>query len=190
MRRIQLVIILSVMVIGLFSCGKDDYMTFVGTWGVKQIDYYNIDYYGQPIEASRTTFYFTPGDMESGIDLVYRSDRTGEMRDRSRDTLYYNDSTYIVRPDTVLVTPFTFSYHKDDQILYMNVKGDRPYTGLMNILQLENNLFRYTYEYLPNTVEEAVLVRLSNDTRERKSNDKAVKPQYRPRRKNSLLSNY
>lgn len=198
MKRILLFIFALTMVLGWTSCGKNDYLAFVGKWGVDQIDYYNIDFYGQPIESTRETYHFTPGDPDNGIDLIFRDDRTGEMRDRSRDTLgipVYDqdnnpvDTIYVICPDTTVVTNYTYSYHNDDALLYMNMEAvvhfyrrtyvndtyqdnleevDRRYTYRMRIELLTDESFIYENEYDINYVEKARLIRLSNDVRSSK----------------------
>lgn len=186
MKSIKLALVLAIIALGFASCSKD-YMTFVGTWGVEDIEYYNIDFYGNPITNSIKKYHFTPGDPNDGIDLIFRADRTGEMRDRSRDTLYLTDSTYILCPDTTLVTKFTYSYHKDDATLYMNMKVAHPFTYEMSILDLTDNSFVYVNEYDENYVEKAWMKRIGDakaSTPSRKS-----KPVSRPRMKGSLLSN-
>lgn len=164
------------------SCGKtnsDAYKTFVGTWGVEKINYYNIDYAGNPIAASMSTYNFVPGDTQSGIDLVFREDKTGEMRDRSQDTLFLNWNaethtyeTIIICPDTTLVTKFTYSYDAAESILYLNMEYVRTYK--MNILNLEKNAFVYENEYGENYVEKAYLKRLSDTPSKTSSNAKAT----------------
>ena len=195
MKRIILFFFALAMVLGWTSCGKNDYMAFVGTWGVERIDYYNIDFYGQPIENTVETYYFTPGDPDNGIDLVFRNDRTGEMRDRSRDTLIFisdiidNDTIIdtIICPDTTLITNFTYSYHDDDATLYMNMLVAQPFTYQMRIESLTNNSFVYENEYRLHIVEKAYLVRISDDTRHA---DRASKSSLRQRRWGSMFSNY
>ena len=195
MKRIILFFFALAMVLGWTSCGKNDYMAFVGTWGVERIDYYNIDFYGQPIENTVETYYFTPGDLDNGIDLVFRNDRTGEMRDRSRDTLIFisdiidNDTIIdtIICPDTTLITNFTYSYHDDDATLYMNMLVAQPFTYQMRIESLTNNSFVYENEYRLHIVEKAYLVRISDDTRHA---DRASKSSLRQRRWGSMFSNY
>ena len=183
------------MVLGWTSCeNSNDYKAFVGTWGAKRIDYYNIDYAGQPIESTIETYYFTPGDPDNGIDLIFRNDRTGEMRDRSRDTLYIPvyennipvDTTVIICPDTTLVTTFTYSYHKDDNLLYMNMEVENPFTYRMQIELLTDESFVYINEYKLNEVEKAQLIRLSNDTRATRSST----PVRVPHKPGSIFGNY
>lgn len=195
MKRIILFFFALAMVLGWTSCGKNDYMAFVGTWGVERIDYYNIDFYGQPIENTVETYYFTPGDPDNGIDLVFRNDRTGEMRDRSRDTLIFisdiidNDTIIdtIICPDTTLITNFTYSYHDDDATLYMNMLVAQPFTYQMRIESLTDKSFVYENEYRLHIVEKAYLVRISDDTRHA---DRASKSSLRQRRWGSMFSNY
>ena len=118
------------------SCNKNktDYKSFVGTWGVEKIEYFNIDYYGHPISSSIESFNYNPNDPDNTIQLVFREDKTGEMRDGAIDTLYldYNEETQVYetvlyRPDTVLVYTFTYSYDKSESALYMNMKYTYPY---------------------------------------------------------------
>ena len=143
------------------------YESFIGIWGVDQIDYYNIDYAGNPIASTIETYDFTPGDPDGGIDLVFYANKTGEMRDRSQDTLWldYNTETHqyetiIICPDTTLVTAFTYSFDADESILYMNMEYTR--TFLMKISDLEDNSFIYTNEYEQNYVEKAYMKRITD----------------------------
>lgn len=187
MKGIKLVLVLAMITLGLASCSKD-YTMFIGTWGVEDIEYYNTDYWGNPIENTIKKYHFTPGDPKDGIDLVFRADRSGEMRDRSRDTIYLTDSTYIYCPDTTLVTKFTYSYHKDDATLYMNMEVLHPFTYQMKIPEISSNNFVYVNEYDNNYVEKAWLKRIGDA----KANTptRGSKPVYRPRMKGSLLSDY
>ena len=196
MKRILLFFAVLVTVLGLNSCGnKDDYKAFVGTWGVDRIDYYNIDYAGDPIPASFETYTFTPGDPDNGIDLVFREDRTGEMRDRSRDSLavpVYEgneivDTAIIICPDTTLITRFTYSYHDDDALLYMNMEVEHPFTYKMRIELLTDESFIYVNQYKKYTVEKARLIRLSNDVPDK---GKAPKPTCIPHKPGSMFGNY
>lgn len=168
-------IFVAVAIAALFftSCKKDDYKTFVGTWGVEQIEYYNIDYAGNPIAASYESYIYNPNDIENGIQLIFREDKTGEMRDNAIDTIWLdlNEQTqeyesYIVNPDTTLVYPFTYSYDKNSSALYMTIRYSYPYeysrTFLMKVSDLTNNSFVYENEYTINYVEKAHLKRLSN----------------------------
>lgn len=143
-----------------------DETAFVGIWGVERIDYYNTDFFGNPIPQTMVTYYFTPGDPENGIDLVYWEDRKGEMRDRSRDTLYiYNTGGYVVDtiicPDTTLITGFSYAYHPEDSLLYMNMETQYPFTYQLFISSLTDDSFVYENEYDSHYVEKAYMKRLS-----------------------------
>lgn len=140
---------------------------FWGSWGVEKIEYYNIDYAGNPIEASMETFEMTPGDPQSGIDLIFRQNKTGEMRDRSQDSIWtdWNPQTQqyetlIVNADTTLVTTFTYLVDGEDSTLYLNM--DYARTFMMDIQKITDNTFIYTNEYDVDYIESAYLVRLSN----------------------------
>lgn len=188
-KKLSLFTIAMTLVAMMASCGKSDYQAFVGTWGLERLDYYDIDYAGNPIESTIKTTYFIPGDMQSGIDLVFRDNRTGEMRDRSRDTLLtgiVTDSLTIYDtipcPDTTFVTKFTYSYHKDDNTLYMNMQTTPPFTHNILIEYLSNERFVYTnqYEYDPPRVEKAYLVRLSEGTAKNTRSSKPVSIPHMP----------
>ena len=183
------------LVILMASCEKVDYTNFIGTWGVERIDYYNTDFWGDPIWNTMKTYEFTPGDMEGGIDLVFREDKTGEMRDRSRDTLYVPvfendtivDTLTLICPDTTLVTKFTFSYNTDDRLLFMNMQVEHPYIYQMKVRFSDENTFVYENEYDNNYVEKARLVRYSTETRGAARGSKSSQIPPHPK---SLFSNY
>lgn len=193
MKKLTLFTAIMALVVALASCKKYDASSFIGIWGVDRIDYYNIDYAGNPIEYTTVTFDFTPGDMENGIDLVFRADQTGEMLDRSRDTLFLPvmeaDTVHhydtILCPDTTLVTRFTFSYDTDENWLYMNIQDTKPYTYHMSVKFTDADNFVYENQYNSHTVEKAWMVRYSKETRGAKSSS-----HYMPRHEGSLLSNY
>lgn len=193
MKKLNVILALTIAVFCLASCGKDTYKSFIGTWGLERIEYYNIDYAGNPIAATLKTYDFTPGDSKSGIDLVFRDNKSGEMRDRSRDTIYTvtvngNDTIYntIICPDTTLVTRFTYSYDADESTLYMTMENTRIFR--LFIEDLEKDAFTYINEYDLDYVEKAYMKRLSKDTRSNSRSD--VKPTYIPRHKGSMFSDF
>lgn len=169
---------------------NDSYKQFIGTWGVERIEYYYIDYAGNPIPATIETHEFTPGDPNDGIDLVFKADKTGEMRRRDIDTFYVQISVEpelydtIINPDSTAVTAFFFSYDEDVSVLPMKLRDDMT-TYWLQISNFTDQSFTYVNQYKVNYVEKAVLKRLSNDARAEKVDNK---PSYRPRRPGSLLS--
>ena len=167
MKKLSLFVLCVAFTMMFASCGKDDYKSFVGTWGVERIDYYNIDYAGNPIESTIETYYFPVGDPNDGIDLVFRDNKTGEMRDRSQDSIWtdWNPQTQqyetlIVNADTTLVTTFTYLVDGEDSTLYLNM--DYARTFMMHIQEITDSTFIYTNEYDVDYIERAYLVRLSN----------------------------
>lgn len=189
MKKIGIITLCAVCAFLFASCNKD-YKAFVGTWGVEKIEYYNIDYAGNPIPATIETFTYDPEDIDDGIQLVFREDKTGEMRDNNVDTVWYdwNPETqvydsYIVNPDTTLVTEFSYSYDKSESILYMNMEYTR--TFMMKISDLTDNSFSYENEYSTNYVEHAYLKRLSDTPSKSASRNKTA---MRPRKIGSFLS--
>ena len=175
MKKVKLVMICLALGMIFVSCKKDSDDSaitlkdnlFWGSWGIEKIEYYNIDYAGNPIEASMETFNMIPGDPQSGIDLIFRQNKTGEMRDRSQDTIYtdWNPETQqyetmIVCPDTTLVNTFTYLVDGEDSTLYLNM--DYARTFMMHIQEITDSTFIYTNEYDVDYVERAYLKRLSN----------------------------
>ena len=195
MKRITLFAAIAISALLFVSCGKDNYKTFIGTWGLEKIEYYNIDHAGYPIAASMNTYYFVPGDTQSGIDLIFREDKTGEMRDRSQDTIYVKDTNVdppvvvdtIICPDTTLVTTFTYSFDEKSSILFMTIKedGHTTYIYEMNIVNLESNSFVYENEYRPYYIERAYMKRLSSTPSKSASRNNQLS---RPNKKGSFLS--
>ena len=168
MKKLALIFAMVAIVLsGMVSChSKDDqYMQFVGDWGLRKLTYYNIDYAGNPIPETVMVYYLTPGDTIDGIDLVFRSNKTGQMIDRSRDTVFvvvsYNPLTNdtIVCPDTVLYKNFTYSYDADSKLLYMNMEYVRTYS--MDVEDFSDTAFTYVNQYDKDYVEKARMVRLS-----------------------------
>ena len=146
-------------IVGLLfaSCNKNDYKSFVGTWGVEKIVYenYNTDWQGNPIAGSvvTQTHNYDPEDIGHGIQLVFRDNKTGEMRDNDVDTVWYdwNNETheyesFVVNPDTTLVTKFTYSYDKDESVLYMNLP-ELALTYMLKISELTKDSFVYENNY-------------------------------------------
>ena len=191
MKKITVFALCAIAAMMFTSCAKLDEKSFVGTWGVEKIEYYNVDYAGNPISGSMSTFVMVPGDQQSGIDLVFRDDMTGEMRDRSQDTikLDYDEETdtygtIIICPDTTLVTKFTYSVDGRTSVLYMNLENPVK-TYKMNILKMDKDSFIYENEYWKDYMEKAYMKRLSNSTS--KSASRNSQPS-RPRREGSLFS--
>ncbi len=152
MKKLTLIAALLMTMLAFTSCGKDDYRMFVGTWGVEKIIYenYNTDYAGNPIQGSMETetYVYDPTDIDNGIQLVFKKDKTGEMRDNDIDSLprvVDGDTIYIQCSDTTLVYPFTYSYDKDEAILYMNMSYARTY--MMSISDLTDDSFVYKNNY-------------------------------------------
>jgi hypothetical protein len=138
------------------------------------------------------TFNFVPGDEQNGIELIFREDMTGEMRDHSQDTIKedWNEETetyetIIICPDTTLVTKFDYSVDGKASILYMNLTYPVVRTYKMNILNMGKDSFVYENEYWKDYVEKAYMKRLSNSAS--KSASRNSQPS-RPCREGSLFS--
>ena len=162
-----LLIALLVLLTGMASCQKDhdiptgkvfnggevhtdsvvDYeKLLVGTWGVEKIEYYNLDYAGNPILSSLKIINLDPSSTDNGIQMIFREDKTGEIRDSSIDTLWVEESSYIVCPDTILVKAFTYYYDKSDSLLNVSMTNSLvPHK--MDVKELTNNTFVYENEY-------------------------------------------
>lgn len=139
-------------------------MPFVGTWGVERIDYYNIDYAGNPILASMVTYEYNVFDMDNNIRLVFREDKTGEMLDSAIDSLIVGydsneEPIFIYCPDTVVVNSFTYLFDEADSVLYMNMEYGRTFR--LEIIDWTEESFIYENNYDQNYMEKAYLKRLS-----------------------------
>ena len=188
MKKTLIITVCAVCAFLFASCGKS-YKDFVGTWGVEKIEYYNIDYAGNPISETVKTFNYDPEAIDDGIQLIFRSDKTGEMRDSDIDSLPRidgNDTIYIQCPDTTLVTKFTYSYDNKDDILYMTM--DYARTFRMSISDLTDNSFTYENEYLTSYVEKAYLKRLNNSSSKADNKAAGKKKPARPAKPGSFLS--
>ena len=174
MKKLTLFATLAIAALMFTSCNKTNYKTFVGTWGVEKIEYYNIDFAGNPIAGSMETHIYDPNDTCNGIHLVFRENKTGEMRDSAIDTVWlYNEETqeydsYIYRPDTVMVYTFTYTYDASESSLIMKTRYTYPYeylrTFMMKVSDITDNSFIYENEYDVNFVERAYLKRVSKAT--------------------------
>lgn len=186
MKRLPLIVLLAFAALFLASCEqKNDYKVFVGTWGVEKIEYYNIDYAGNPIPSTIQTYIYDPDDIGNGIQLVFRDDMTGEMRDNDVDTVW-NDAhdSYVVNPDTTLVKRFDYSYDSRKATIYMNM--EYVTTFKLEISNLTSNSFTYENEWWKDYVERAHLKRLS-DTPTSKSATRQGQGRKRPFMPGSFL---
>ncbi len=190
MKKLTFFAILALVALMFASCNKTDYKSFVGTWGVERLEYYNIDYYGNPIAASMQYTDFDLNDPNNGIRLVFREDKTGEMLDSAVDTVWtdWNSETqeyesYIYNPDTTLVTTFTYTYDKSESALYMNMRYTYPYeymrTFMMKISDMDGDSFVYENEYDVDYLEKAYLKRISDKTT-KSGSLQAVKRPHKP----------
>ena len=183
MKKLTLFAACALMAMLFASCGKD-YSNLVGTWGVEKIEYYNIDYAGQPIPATIETYTSDPNSTDNGFQLVFRENKSGEMRDSAIDTILIDWNTetltydsFIVNPDTVIVYPFTCSYDRGDRILYMNMDYITYIrTFKMYVSELTDNTFVYENEYDKDYVERAYLKRVSKSAAKSASRQKAKHP--------------
>ena len=188
MKKTFIITVCAICAFFFASCGKS-YKDFVGTWGVEKIQYYNIDYAGNPISSTIETLDYDPEDIDDGIQLIFRSNKTGEMHDNDVDSvtwIFEEDTVVIHCPDTTLITNFTYSYDKNQEILYMNMQYyDGVYTWMINVTELTSNSFVYENEYKAGYMEKAYMKRLSKSTSTSKS--KSPYHKARPRKAGSLL---
>lgn len=145
---------------------------FVGVWGVEQLDYYNTDYMGEPIPATLVTYYYVPGDPNDGIDMIFREDQTGEIIDRTLDSLS--------------VRTFAYSFYENDSVLNIVVQTPSYHAYLLNISEMTDDSFVYINEYADNYIEKAYLKRLSNVPEKSKSTNTVVSD--KPSKKGSLFN--
>lgn len=184
MKKLTLLVMLAFAALMFTSCEKVSYRSFVGTWGVEKIEYYNTDYAGNPIASSLKTHTYDPEDFDNGIHLIFKSNKRGEMRDSAIDSLpvLNEDSSaidhYIVCPDTVLTTPFTYSYDADAGILYLNLRTARTY--MLQIQDFNNSAFIYENEYGVDYIERAYMKRVNDVPSKSTSSRKAASHPHMP----------
>lgn len=190
MKKITLLASLLAVVFCFVSCKHDPIEKFLGTWGVERIEYYYIDYAGNPIPNTMDVHEFPLADAYDGIDLIFRSDKTGEMLRRDIDTFYVQISLVpeeydtIINADSTWVIPFVYSYDDDAAVLYMTMQDDMR-TFMLKINSYTENAFTYINEYNLDKVEKAYLKRLNTSKRTERS---VSKPSYRSRKPGSFLS--
>ncbi|MBR4391909.1 MAG: hypothetical protein IKT08_07390 [Bacteroidales bacterium] len=188
MRKSILVLIVATLFFGMSACKKSSSSLLLGTWGLERVEYYYIDFYGQPIESTIEAYDYVPGDMDNGIDLVFKDGKKGEWRDRDVDTIYVKISENpvvfdtIINPDTTIVTPFSYSIDDDQSALY--IKTSNAETFMLDIEELSEDVFIYSNEYKVNYVEHAILKRV-NSSNKTKSTER---PQRVPRKPGSFIS--
>lgn len=188
MRKSILILTIAALFLGMSACKKSTSSLLLGTWGLERVEYYYIDFYGQPIENTVEAYNFVPGDINNGIDLVFKEGKRGEWRDRDVDTIFVKISEdpvaydTIINPDTTIVTPFSYSIDEEQSALY--VKTSNAETFMLNIEELNEDVFIYTNEYEVDYVERAILKRI-NSSNKTKSTEK---PQRVPRKPGSFIS--
>lgn len=169
--------------LGMAACSKSNSSLILGTWGVEKVEYYYVDFYGNPIDETIEAYYYTPGDQNNGIDLVFYSGHHGEWRDRDVDTFLVPISVEpvlydtIINPDSTVVTQFTYTV--DDDLSAIIVKTDDAVTYMLDIEELNKSTFSYTNRYKQDYVEHAILKKIDNSkaTRtERKQQQFSRKP--------------
>ena len=134
------------------------------------------------------TYEYDYDDPDNGIQMTFREDKTGEIRDSAIDTIWtdYNDETgeyetVIPCPDTVLVTGFTCSFDKTDQSLYMNMEDSpRPYRAV--ITRITNEILVYENQFDTDYTEKAYMRRISKKPTKSagRSNKEVRHPHNRP----------
>ena len=122
---------------------------FLGIWGVEKLENYEIDDEGNPIASTMVTLNFNPYNIEDGIQLVFREDKTGELRNNYAN---FNNATNVIS--------FTYIYYNDFYKLF--ITEDVGNNILLNIKELESDSFVYESEYVSNHIEKAYLKRLSD----------------------------
>lgn len=189
MKRIAILLLAVTTMLSVVSCNKSEKTLLLGRWGVERVEYYYVDYYGQPIASTIEGEDFIPGDPDNGIELVFKDSKKGEWRDHDVDSFFIKISTdpvvydTIVNPDTTVITTFTYSYDKDIPAIFVKTSNQETY--MLEIEQLDETTFSYTNEYGPDYVEHAIMKRLSDDSKATSS--RGNRPSH-PRKPGSFFS--
>ena len=122
MKKLTLIVAMAFVAMLFTSC-QPDYDDLVGTWGVERIEYYNIDYWGNPIEPYSSSYSYDPNSSDNGIQMIFRDNKSGEIRDSAIDSIWFwNEEiqaydSVIACPDTIVVTSFTCSYDNSETVI-------------------------------------------------------------------------
>lgn len=191
MKRLTLLIVAVALVFGAVSCKKKGADLLIGTWALETLEYYNIDYQGQPISNTIEHYEFPVGVANEGIDIVFMNNNKGEWRDRDLDVFYVlvseDPDVYdtIINPDTTVVTPFTYFY--DEEVPAVFLKTSDMISHMLEVEELSSTTFSYVNEYEEHYVEHAILKRV-DDSKSKSRSDADVKHVARPCKPGSLLS--
>lgn len=132
--------------------------SFFGVWGVERIDYYSVDYAGNPIVSTMETFTYDPNSADNGVQMVFRDDKSGEIRDSTVDTIWIGND-YVITLDTTMVTRYNYSFDFENSILYLGLEHGR--TIALHIMEQSAESFVYEHEYAQDYIEKAYLRRVS-----------------------------
>jgi len=191
MKKLTILIVAMALVFSAASCKKNGADLLIGTWALQILEYYNIDYQGQPIESTIVHYEFPIDVANEGIDIVFMKNNQGEWHDRDLDTFYVliseDPDVYdtIINPDTTVVTPFTYFYDEDAAAVFL--KTSDMVSHMLEVEELNSTTFSYVNEYGEHYVEHAILKRV-DDSKSRSRSNADVKRVSRPCRPGSLLS--
>ena len=126
-------------------------------FGVRKIEQWNTDYFGNVIEDSYKTGDFDPYDTTTGFTMYFADGGLGAQKDR------YHDSTVF----------YTFHYNYNSETRNLHIEFEptgSPQTEIYdaNVLTATEGMFRFQHEYKPNFWERAEMTKIGVITPEAK----------------------
>lgn len=126
-------------------------------YGVKKVEQWNTDFFGNMIEDSYLNANFNPHDTTTGFTMYFASDGFGVQEDR------YHDSTVY----------YSFHYNYDNITRNLHIEFDlidSTQTEIYNatVLTATEGMFRFQHEYKPNFWERAEMTKIGVITPEAK----------------------
>ncbi len=122
-------------------------------YGVKKVEQWNTDFYGNMIEDSYMSADFNPRDTTDGFTMYFVEGGIGVQVDRYHDsTVYY---------------PFHYNYDNVTRNLHIEFELiDTTQTEIYNasVLTATEGLFRFQHEYKPNYWERAEMTKVGTIT--------------------------
>ena len=126
------------------SQNKIDFYSMINkVFGVKKLEQWNTDYYGQIIEDSYRDTIYDPYDTTTGYLVYFLEDGKGLQRDHHTDTVAW--------------WAFDYEFDAVNQILHVSFEtvDGAPEDYSPDVLTASDSLYRFFHQYKPNFWERA-----------------------------------
>ena len=126
------------------SQNKMDFYSMINkVYGVKRLEHWNTDYYGQIIEDEYKDTIYNPYDTTTGYLVYFLEDGKGLQRDHHTDTVAW--------------WAFDYEFDAVNQILHISFElvDGAPESYSPNVLTASDSLYRFIHEFKPHWWERA-----------------------------------